>query len=302
MCKIYQNPRRLYIRYAFHKLNAISKSLSDEEYLSQFYKIMFGKRLNLSEPKTFNEKMQWLKLYNRNPSYTVMVDKHLSKRLVSRIIGDNYVAKEYGCWDSFDEIDFANLPNSFVLKTTHGCGTILICKNKCSCDYLSYRDTFQQSLEDNFYYHLREWPYKDVEPKIIAEEYLSDGQNSILPVYKFFCFNGAPYLVQVIQNDKQYNESIDYMDMKWNRLKLKQNFPNSKVLLPKPECFEKMKEVCTKLTKGIPFVRCDLYAIGTKIYFSEFTFFSDAGFEPFHPKKWDLILGEKIILPPICIN
>ena len=309
LLKYLKNPRRLYIRFATKKLNKISRELTDEEYLKRLYKICFGKKLNLASPRTFNEKMHWLKLFNRNAKYTIMVDKNAAKKYVSDILGEQFVAKKYGCWKKYEDVDFKHLPNQFVLKTTHGCGGMLVCKNKetldflkykkqfeSTLDFLKYKKQFESSLNDNYYYHCREWPYKNVEPQIIAEELLFDGQHENLPVYKFFCFSGEPFLAQVIQNDKHINETIDYVDMQWNILKIKQNYPNSKKPLPKPECLDKAIEICRLLTKDIPFVRCDLYIIKNQIYFSEFTFYSDAGFERFHPNKWDLILGELIKL------
>ena len=227
-----------------------------------------------------------------------MVDKHAAKKYVASIIGGDYVAKEYGVFKHFKDIDFSALPDTFVVKTTHGCGCMLICKDKKSIEYVKESNRFEQSLSDDYFIHCREWPYKNVPHQIIVEEFLpSEKDNEVLPVYKFFCFNGEPYLAQVIINDKQLNETIDYYDMNWNKLNIKQNYPNCKKRVPMPNCLQEMIEVARKLSQGIPFVRCDLFISKGKVYFSEFTFFSDAGFEPFHPKKWDLFLGEMIKLP-----
>lgn len=294
-----KNPRRLYVKCATKKLGKESSKLSDEEFIRRLYKIRIGKELNLESPQTFNEKMQWLKLYNRKSIYTTMVDKCAVKKYVSEVLGRQYVAKQFGCWEKYEDIDFEHLPNQFVLKTTHGCGGMLICKNKESTDFSQYSNLFQNTLNDNYFYHCREWPYKNVKPQIIAEELLIDDEQENLPVYKFFCFSGEPFLAQVIQNDKHINETIDYVDMDWNILNIRQNYPNSRKPLKKPDCLKEAIEVCRTLTKGIPFVRCDLYIIKNKIYFSEFTFYSDAGFEKFHPRKWDLILGNLINLNDI---
>ena len=294
-----KDPRRFYVRGAIKKLQKKGEQMSDEDYLKYMFKIKMGYKLNLDNPITFNEKMQYLKLFNRESIYTTMVDKHGVKPFVEKKVGQEYIAKELGCWKNPSEIDYAKLPNKFVLKTTHGCGGMMIIDKKNGFDKEEINRFFEKGLELNYYSTCREWPYKDVEPRIIAEEFLKDSNFDVLPVYKFFCFNGEPFIAQVIQNDKKENETIDYIDMEWNFLKLKQDFPNSRKAkrIQKPAVFEQMKQLCRSLTQGIPFVRCDLYVVNGKIYFSEFTFFSDAGFEKFHPRKWDRILGEKIILP-----
>lgn len=274
-----------------------SASLDDKDFICGMYKICFGRKIDLENPKTFNEKLQWLKLYDRRPIYTTMVDKIAVKEYVSSRIGTSFLAKEIGQWEKFEDIDFSKLPSQFVLKTNHGSGGVFVCKDKDSFDPSTISESFTKALKENYYYHCREWPYKNVKPMVFAEELLKDPHNDVLPVYKFFCFGGEPYIAQIIQNDKHPNESIDYVDMSYTRLKIKQNFPNSKSLLPKPDNWEDMKAICRKLTSGIPFVRCDLYSIEGKIFFSEFTFYSDAGFQRFHPAKWDKILGDKIILP-----
>lgn len=294
--------------YISHPLNTIKKirtrnlyssrykSLSDEDYLKRMFKIKMGYELNLQDPRTFNEKINWLKLYNRNPLYTTMVDKHAVKAYVSNIIGESHVIKELGVYGSSSEINLSLLPDKFVLKTNHGCGSMVICKNKDNVNWDFEFCKLDEALSDNYYFHCREWVYKDVKPCILAEEYMKDSEYDVLPVYKIFCFDGSPFLIQTIKNDKQINESIDYFDINWKRLKLKQNFPNSKHPLSKPSNLQEMLDLARKLTKGIPFVRCDFYSIEGKVFFSEFTFYSDAGFERFHPKKWDFILGDLIKL------
>lgn len=293
-----KNPRLIYVRSATKNLRENGKELSDEEYLKRMFKVKLGYKLDLDNPRTFNEKMQYLKLYNRKPIYTDMVDKYAAKEYVRKLVGDQYIAKPLGCWDKPDQIDYDSLPNKFVLKATHGCGGMLFLNKEEGIDPKAICDFFNGALNLNYYLTCREWPYKDVKPRIIAEEFLKDSSFDVLPVYKFFCFSGEPFIAQVIQNDKHENETIDYIDMDWNFLKLKQDFPNTpkKKRIEKPAVFEEMKQLCRLLTKDIPFVRCDLYVVNNKVYFSEFTFFSDAGFEKFHPKKWDKILGDKIDL------
>ena len=293
----FKNPCRIITRHKLKKLKSLGANFSDEDYLKKMFKIKLGYELDFENPKTFNEKMQYLKIHDRKDIYTTMVDKHAVKEYVSSIIGNKHVAKEIGCWESTNNIDVESLPEKCVLKTTHGCGGMLIYE-KGKTNKKQIEDCFNENLNSNYYYVCREWPYKNVKPQVIAEEFLKDDKYDVLPVYKFFCFNGEPYIAQVIQNDKHDNETIDYVDMDYNFLKLKQNYPNSKKKnrMPKPNCFDDMKNIAKSLTKNIPFVRCDLYVVNEQIYFSEFTFFSDAGFEKFHPKKWDKILGDLIDL------
>ena len=299
--EVVTHPIKSFERFLF-RISRSNKRISDEEFAKKYYKIMFGKDLDLSNPKTFNEKLQWLKLNYRKSEFTEMVDKYLVKDYVKERIGENYVVPLLGVWNSFDDIDFDKLPNSFVLKLNHLSGGQVICKDKNLLNLARTKKIFDEGLKKNYYQNRREWPYKNIERKIIAEEYIKDAKNETLPVYKFFCFDGEPFIIQVIQNDKKSNETIDYYDINWELLGIQQNFPNSKVKLSKPNKLGEMLEICRKLTKGFPFLRCDLYLANDNIYFSEFTFFSDAGFEPFHPAKWDDILGSKIRIPDMSVK
>ena len=269
---------------------------SDKTAIKIKYRLEMKKKLNLKEPKTFNEKLNWIKLYLRKPVMTTMVDKYEVKKYVSDIIGSEYVIPSIAIYDKWDDIDFDSLKAPFVLKATHSSGVIAVVKDKESFDFETTKKKFNKSLKQNYFYSCREWPYKNVKPRIIVEKFVKDSKEDNLPVYKFFCFNGEPYLVQTIKNDKTSYETIDYFDMDWKFLNLKQNFENSEVPLSKPSNFEEMKELAAKLSKGFPFVRVDLYSVDGRIYFSEFTFFSDAGYQRFYPDEWDLILGEKIVL------
>lgn len=279
-------------------MKGLLKWMPDKVYLMFMYWAMTGKRLNLKDPKTFNEKMQWMKLYDRNPQYTSMVDKYEVKKIVADTIGEEYVIPSLGGpWDNFDEIDFEMLPDQFVLKTTHDCGGVIVCKDKMVFDKEQARNKIEKHLRRNYYSWCREWPYKEIKPRVFAEKFMQDGNNDFLPVYKFFCFNGEPKIIQSIQNDKQEDESIDYFDVNWNRIDMRQNFPNSEKPLPKPGCLKQMVELARKLSSCKKnFIRVDLYEINGKIYFSEYTFFSDAGFAPFDPEDWDNKLGELVRL------
>ncbi len=284
----------------FHRLDRrnILRILSDKQYLSILFKLKFGYKLNLNNPVTFNEKLQWAKLYDRNPVYSTMVDKYGVKKYVADKIGEEYIIPTLGVWEKFDDIDFNKLPNQFVLKCTHDSGGLVICRDKSKLDIDQAKHKIENSLKQNYYWRGREWPYKNVPPRIIAEEFMSDSKNKELPVYKFFCFQGEPKIIQVIQNDKQKDESIDYFDKDWNLLELKQNFPNSTTPLQRPQMLETMLEIVRRLAdKKDGFLRVDLYTINGKIYFSEYTFFSDSGFASFEPPKWDKELGDWIEIP-----
>ena len=253
--------------------------------------------INLDNPKTYNDKLQWLKLHDRRPEYTTMVDKYVAKDYIASKIGAEYIIPTLGVWDKFDDIDFDLLPDKFVLKCTHDSGGLIICRDKSKFDVKEARNKIQRSLKRNYYWMGREWPYKNVKPRIIAEEFMQDSRSENLPVYKIFCFDGIPYLIQNIQNDKQPSETIDYFDTNWSLLDLRQGFPNSERPLKKPELLGEMLDIAKKLSFGHSFLRVDLYNVNGKIYFSEFTFYSDSGFSKFEPDEWDLKLGEKIKLP-----
>ncbi len=279
------------------------KWMNDQTYQNIAFYIRLHKKLDLTNPQTFNEKLQWCKLYDRRPEYTTMVDKYEVKRLVSDLIGEEYIIPTIGVWDDFDAIEFEKLPNRFVLKCTHDSGGLIICKDKASLDMGYARKKIRHSLKNNYYWRGREWPYKNVKPRILVEQYMQDKNSDVLPVYKFFCFDSEPRIIQTIQNDKQPNESIDYFDADWNLLELRQNYPNSKAPLPKPDLLEEMLTLTRKLAQGKQgFIRVDLYVVNGRIYFSEYTFFSDGGFAYFEPPEWDAILGRWITLPKLQTN
>ena len=271
--------------------------LPDKIYLKTLFELKFDEKLNLKDPQTFNEKLQWLKLYDRNPLYTKMVDKYEVKKYVADLIGEQYIIPTLGVWDSFDEIDFEKLPEQFVLKCTHDSGGLVICRDKSKLKKETARAKIEKSLKVNYYWRGREWPYKNVVPRILAETYMQDGDTVSLPVYKFFCFDGKATICQTIQNDKQPNETIDYFDRDWNLLDLRQNYPNSARPLEKPSCFDEMLNIADTLAQDKKsFLRVDLYVINGNIYFSEYTMFSDSGLAVFHPVEWDKKLGKMINL------
>lgn len=290
-----------YIRYKrLH--SSYGKNLLDEEYIKKIFKLEMGYALDLENPKTFNEKLQWLKLHYHNPECVTMVDKYLSKQYVAERIGEEYVVPLYGVWDSFDEIDFGSLPEQFVLKTTHDCGGVVICRDKSTFDKNQAKKFLEQHLRHEYFYHCREWPYKHVKPRIIAERFMKDSEGQAeegLTDYKFFCFNGEPKAMFIATDRarKDTETKFDFFDMDFNHLPFTNGHPNSDKPIEKPRQFELMIELAQKLSKDIPHVRVDFYESEGNIYFGELTFFHWGGLVPFEPEEWDMRFGEWIVLP-----
>ncbi len=291
-------------RTIFHKsITFLAKkglfdSLSDEGYLKLLFWSRMCRKLDLKHPRTFNEKVQWLKLYDRKPIYTTMVDKFEVKKYVADIIGKEYIIPTLGVWDKFDDINFEKLPNQFVLKCTHDSGGLVICKDKKFFDYDKARQRIEKSMRNNYYLHTREWPYKNIKPRIIAEEYMEDQETKELRDYKFYTFNGKTKAL-FIATGRQSNEEtcFDYFDTEFNHLPFTWGQPNAKETPKKPFNFEKMIDIANKLSAGIPHVRVDLYEVNTKIFFGELTFCDGSGMTPIEPYEWDLKLGDWINLP-----
>ena len=263
------------------------------------YWIKLGEKLNLQNPKTFTEKLQWLKLYNRKSIYTTMVDKYEVKKLISSIIGQDYIVPTLGVWNRFEDINFSGLPSKFVLKCTHDSGSIIVCEDKSKLDMKLLSEHFSFHLNNDEYILGREWPYKNVRRRIICEPLLTDGSiglGSTIKDYKFFCFNGVPK-VMYISNDRGDDPRTDFFDMDFNHLPIKMKDPNAETLPIKPECFETMKLISQKLSKGIPHLRVDFYVVNNKPYVGELTFFHNSGYTAIQPKEWNYKMGEWIELP-----
>ena len=273
--------------------------LPDKWAISLDYYRAFGKLPNFKNPKTYNEKLQWLKLYNRNPIYTTIVDKHAVKQYVADRIGESYIIPTLGVWESFDEIDFDTLPDQFVLKCTHDCGGLVICKDKSKLDKSAAKQKLEQCLRRNYYWNLREWPYKNVKPQIIAETYMEDPTTQDLRDYKFFCFDGEVKALFIASDRQTEGEEtkFDFFDMEYNHLPFQNGHPNAYTLPQKPVCFEEMKQLAATLSKGIPHVRVDFYEVNGKIYFGELTLFHWSGLVPFQPEEWDYTFGSWLTLP-----
>ena len=276
--------------------------LSDEHYLKLMYRIKVGTKLDLNNPKTFSEKIQWLKLYDRNPLYHSLVDKYAVKKYVAEKIGQQYIIPTLGVWDNFDDINFETLPSQFVLKCTHDSGGVVICKDKANFDWETAKRKINKSLGKSYYLHGREWPYLGLKPRILGEKYMGrEEQLDNLIDYKFYCFNGVPKYCQVI-TDRNTNEKIDFYDMNWEHLEFnglaEPEFPYefAKNKIECPKTFQKMKQLTEALSPKCPFSRIDLYEIQGKTFFGEITFYPASGFGVFQPGKWNYILGDLIQL------
>jgi len=292
-------------RFSVNDSHGFYDSLSDEKYLKKKYFSKFHKHLDLENPISLNEKLQWLKLNDRKPLYTQLVDKIEAKDIVSKVIGAEYIIPTIGVWDSFSEINFSNFPNQFVLKCSHDSGGLIICRDKSGFDINYAKDLINSSLNRNYYDVGREWPYKDVKPRIFAEKYMEEnpsvnGGSKGLTDYKFFCFNGSPLLLYVSRGLEYHPTAeisfygMDGIEKEFHRSDYKP-YHNAKM----PSNFPEMKITAEKLAKFVdcPFVRIDLYSINNKIYFSEITFSPCSGFIPFEPMSTDVELGKLLDIP-----
>ena len=279
------------------KIKYAMRIIPDRAYIQMYYFAHFKKFCNLKNPKTYNEKLNWLKLHDKNPIYTRIVDKFEAKEYVKDIIGDQYIISTLGVWDNFDDIDFDELPQQFVLKCTHDSEGLVIVKDKDKLDKEMAKNKIESALKQNFFYIGREWPYKNVKPRIIAEKYMEDHIDGELRDYKFFCFDGEPKAMFVASDRASDNVKFDYFDLNFNHLDIKQKYPHAEQPLRKPVTFEKMIELSKVLSKGFPHVRVDFYEVDGQLYFGELTFYHFSGFMPFEPNKWDKIFGDWIKLP-----
>ena len=280
--------------------------MPDRLYLQLLYRQRMGYRLNLDNPLTFNEKIQWLKLYDRKPIYTTMVDKYKAKEYVAGIIGKEHIIPNLGVWNHFDEINFELLPDRFVLKCTHDSGGLVICKNKKDLDIKKARDKIEKSLRTDYYLRCREWPYRNVERKIIAEKFMEDEESKKTGIrdYKFFCFNGKPKFVYVSEGmDNHAAARMIFMTMDWKKASFQRtDYKEFDELPKKPNAFDEMVNISQILSRGLDFIRVDLYQIQNKVYFSELTFSPCAGFMPFKDMKSDLEIGKMLNLSPPKYN
>ena len=277
---------------------AKGRFVADRAVLKARYFTAFGKPLNLKHPQTFNEKLQWIKLYDRDSRYTELSDKYLAKIRVQELVGPTHIIPTLGVWEHFDQIDFEALPPQFVLKCTHDSGGLVICRDRKEFNREDARAKIETCLKKSFYHHSREWQYKDIPPRIIAEPYMQDGDSRELKDYKFYCFNGKPEFLYLSEGLEDHSTAhISFVTLDWQKAPFRRaDYPDFAVLPPKPSCLDQMVEMARKLSSGFRFVRVDLYQINGQVYFGELTFTPTGGFVPFIPDSADLAIGRLLKL------
>lgn len=286
------------IRFSCLERLGLYDNMPDKEYLEKLWKVRMGTEIDLENPQTFNEKLQWLKLYDRRPEYTMMVDKYRVRDYIAKTIGSQYLIPLIGVWDDPDDIDFDTLPDQFVLKCNHNSGKgMCICKDKSKLDIKKVKRGLRKGLKENYYLHGREWPYKDVPRKIICEKYMTDESGIELKDYKVFNFNGVPKIIEV-DYDRFKGHKRNLYDVDWNYIQAAIEFPTEPShKIERPASLKTMLELAEKLSSGIPHVRTDFYSIDDRIYFGEITFYHGSGYEKFTPESLGYKLGSWISLP-----
>lgn len=298
ICKIKRIIFNKQIRFNYLTKLGLYNSISDEQFLKKQWKTFFNTELNLKSPKTFNEKLQWLKINDRKEIYTKMVDKYEAKNYVADVIGKEYIIPTIGIYNKLSDIDLSKLPDKFVMKCTHDSGGLIICKDKKQLNFNKEKKKIAKRLKRNFYYSGREWPYKNVKPRIIVEKYLEDKKINELRDYKFFCFNGEPKIMYISDNSHRANQHCCFYDMQFNKLNIKRkDYKEFEQIVEKPHNFNKMIKFSKMLSKDIPHVRVDWYEVNGKLYFGELTFYTCSGFIPFETEEWDYKMGEMLELP-----
>ena len=312
LSRLFNNP---WLAFRFLANRGLADWLPDEPYLKMMYRASTSKRLRLDAPQTFGEKLQWLKMHDRNPLYTLMVDKVKAKEYVAEKIGAQYVIPTLGVWESADDVDFDALPDRFVIKCNHNSGKgMYICRDKAKMDAGKVREGLRRGLKENYYKHRREWPYRDVPRRILAEQYMESAGEAVMDAaaeakaalvgglrdYKLFCFNGRPKLCQIISN-RAVEEHIDFYDTSWRRMEglvgLTEGVRNSTCGHPRPRSFDDMLRCAGILAEGLPFARIDFYDIDGRAYWGEIMFFPAGGFGRFSPAEWNGKIGSWLRLP-----
>ena len=293
-----KNPWKLFYLAA---TRGLFTRMPDDQYLKCMFRARMGRKLDLDNPQTFNEKLQWLKLYNRRPEYTKMVDKYLVRDYITKTIGEEYLIPLLGVWDDPDEIDFDALPDQFVLKCNHNSGTgMCICKDKSKLDIEKVKKELRKGLAQDYYLTGREWPYKDVPRKIVCERYMEDSTTGALNDYKVFIFNGKARCIQV-DYDRFTDHHRNFYNMDWKYIPFTTCYPtNPSHVVEKPDALEEMLGLAEKIAGDLrnpPFVRIDFYIVDGNVYFGEITFYHGSGYETFTPEEYDTKLGDWIVLP-----
>lgn len=285
---IYNKVSQNYYKYLF----------TDEQLIQKKYMKEMGRKANLENPNTFNEKIQWLKLNWYDPLAIKCADKFEVREYVKKTIGSEYLIELLGVYETVDEINLNDLPNSFVFKATHGSGFNIICKDKNNMNWKKEFRKMRRWLKTNYYWANREWVYKDIKPRIICEKFLSGDKGQIPEDYKFFCFDGEPKFLY-IASDRGIDTKFDFYDLNWNKIPVSQCYPNSDYIYPKPDNLDLIIELARKLSKGFPHVRVDFYILKDRIIFGELTFFHFSGTKKFIPEKYDKVFGDYIDLSKI---
>lgn len=275
----------------------IFKIIPDKLFIKIYYWLIFNKKINLQNPRTFSEKLNWIKLYDRNPQYTIMADKYLVKEYISKKIKEGYTFKTLGIYDNFEQINIDKLPKKFVMKTTHDSGGVIVCTNKSTFDFTKAQIYIKKHLKTNWFNKLREWPYKNINPKIMIEEYM--GEN--LTDYRIYCFNGKPLFIYQYLNEndgvtKPEPKYCNVYNTKWEKQDFRNFYLPDDIVYDKPKELDNMLEISKKLCGSTKFLRVDFYIINNKVYVGELTFFPGGGFSKFYPEKADLELGNLIDL------
>lgn len=286
-------------RTEFFVRHGIYNRLTDEKFLKKVFKSRIGYALDLNSPKTYNEKLQWLKLYDRKPEYKIMVDKYKVRDYIATKLGEKYLIPLLGVWNDPEDIDFQSLPNQFVLKCNHNSGLgMCICKDKSNLNIAKVKENLKKGLNQDYYMTGREWPYKDVPRKIICEKFMVEEGRNDLRDFKFYCFDGKVKILGIYSDrNSKAPTRVDYFDNNFKPLDLRWGYQHSDIPPEKPLKYEEMVLIAEKLATGIPELRVDLYLCGNQIYFGELTFFDGSGFDKIEPKEWDLKMGSWIPVP-----
>jgi hypothetical protein len=288
---------KVFVKAFMFVWNRLAPILPDEIYLKVRFRQRVGYWPDLKHPKTFNEKLQWLKLHDKHPEYTKMVDKIEAKKYVASVIGEKNIIPTLGIWNSVDEIDWDSLPNQFVIKVTSDSGGIVVCKDKKKLDIDKAKKKLKKGWGKNYYKYNKEYPYKDLKPRIIAEQYMTNSGQELYD-YKVHNFNGIPRIILLCRD--RYSETglkEDFYSCDWEHLNISRpDHGNALEVIARPNELDEMLHLSEKLAKGITFVRSDFYIIDNKVYFGELTFFPASGMKPFIPSEWDYKMGEMIKL------
>ncbi|MFP7483460.1 ATP-grasp fold amidoligase family protein [Priestia filamentosa] len=280
------------------KLLHYLRFIPDSTMLKLQYKVKMGRKLNLKGPKRWTEQIQWYKVHYRTPLMTQCADKYEVRKYVKSKGLEHILNKLYATYDSADEVDLGSLPSKFVMKTTNGSGTNILCTDKSLLDIDDIKSSLKEWLKRNNYSAGREWSYKNIVPKIIVEEYLEDESDSFdgISDYKFLCFNGeAKYIIFDV--DRHTNHKRNIYDTNWNFINVSTDHSNFGDSVDKPAGLEEMLKIANILSKDFPFVRVDLYWVNGKVYFGELTFYPWTGYVQFEPDNFDYTLGENFTFP-----